>query len=62
MILFKSGQYLKKVKKNQTITMDNATFHKRKSTLDLFAKAGIEVSFLPPYSPISIRKSRFGQT
>jgi transposase len=38
--------------------MDNTTFrfavlryHKRKSTLDLFEKAGVEVIFLPPYSP-----------
>lgn len=42
---------LKEVKKNSTIVLDNATFH-RKSVLPGLAQShGCKVVFLPPYSP-----------
>ena len=42
---------LKEVSKGSTIIMDNASFH-RKSVLGLLSeKAGVNLLFLPPYSP-----------
>jgi len=33
------------------VILDNASFHKSKTTLEIVAQAGCEVLFLPPYSP-----------
>lgn len=33
------------------VIWDNATFHKSKQFLDAFEQAGIQLVFLPPYSP-----------
>lgn len=40
-----------KLPKNAVLVMDNATFHKRKDTLQAIEKAGHTPLFLPPYSP-----------
>jgi transposase len=34
-----------------TVIMDNASIHKTLKTKELFAKAGCNIIFLPPYSP-----------
>lgn len=31
--------------------MDNASFHKSKTSIEVIEKAGCEILFLPPYSP-----------
>jgi len=31
--------------------LDNASFHKSKTSIELIKKAGCDVLFLPPYSP-----------
>lgn len=36
---------------NSVIVLDNASFHKAKSSLDLIRAAGSDFLFLPPYSP-----------
>lgn len=36
---------------NSVIIMDNATFHKSRTSLDMIRAAGHTVLFLPPYSP-----------
>lgn len=40
-----------KLPKNAVLVMDNATFHKRRDTLEAIEKAGHKALFLPPYSP-----------
>lgn len=39
------------LKKPSVIILDNATFHKARSTLQLVKEAGHRLLFLPPYSP-----------
>ena len=36
---------------NMVVVMDNAAFHKSKTTRNLIRKAGATLLFLPPYSP-----------
>ncbi|PID35118.1 MAG: IS630 family transposase, partial [Rhodobacterales bacterium] len=31
--------------------MDNATFHRRADTIEIIARAGHSLGYLPPYSP-----------
>jgi len=31
--------------------LDNASFHKSKTTIEIIKKSGCDVLFLPPYSP-----------
>jgi len=40
-----------KLPPRSVLVMDNATFHKRKDTLEAIEKAGHTALFLPPYSP-----------
>lgn len=42
---------LKKLPPNQTIVMDNVSFHKSKATKEIIEKAGHSLLYLPPYSP-----------
>lgn len=35
----------------QVVILDNASFHKSKTSIEMIEKAGCEVLFLPPYSP-----------
>lgn len=42
---------LKHVEKGCTVIMDNASFHRKNKLRELAEKAGIELLFLPPYSP-----------
>ena len=39
------------LKKGQVVILDNASFHKSKTSLELIKRAGCKVLFLPPYSP-----------
>lgn len=39
------------LKQGDVLILDNASFHKSKTTIELIEKAGFEVLFLPPYSP-----------
>lgn len=39
------------LKAGQVVILDNASFHKSKSSIEMIQKAGCEVLFLPPYSP-----------
>lgn len=39
------------MREGDVLVMDNLSAHKNKQTLELLEKAGIEVHFLPPYSP-----------
>ena len=39
------------LKKGQTVSMDNASFHKSKRTKQLIESAGCGLLYLPPYSP-----------
>ena len=39
------------LKKGDILVMDNLAAHKNKETLSLLEEAGVEVLFLPPYSP-----------
>lgn len=39
------------LKSGQVIILDNASFHKSKTTIEMIEKAGCKVLFLPPYSP-----------
>ena len=39
------------LKPGQVVIMDNATFHKSKTTRELIEKADCHLLFLPPYSP-----------
>jgi len=39
------------LKSGMTVIWDNATFHKSPSIQDAFNSAGIDLIFLPPYSP-----------
>lgn len=39
------------LKPGQVVILDNASFHKSKTTVEIIRKAGCEVLFLPPYSP-----------
>jgi len=39
------------LKPNQTIIMDNATFHKSQRTIELIKSANCNILYLPPYSP-----------
>ena len=45
--------FLKKVKENKVIIMDNATFHRKSRLYDLCKNANknLRLIFLPPYSP-----------
>ncbi len=42
---------LPKLPKDSVIVMDNASFHRKSKLRSLAAKAGIQLIFLPPYSP-----------
>ncbi|MDR2855907.1 MAG: transposase [Methanomicrobiales archaeon] len=42
---------LKEVPKGYTIIMDNASFHRKAKLRELVAKVGVEILFLPTYSP-----------
>jgi len=42
---------LPKLKKGQTVILDNASFHKSKKTVELIESVECHVLFLPPYSP-----------
>lgn len=42
---------LPKLPENAVLVMDNATFHKRKDTIQAIEQAGHTPMFLPPYSP-----------
>ena len=42
---------IKELKRGQVVIMDNASFHKSQTTIDLIESAGCHVIFLPPYSP-----------
>lgn len=35
----------------QVVILDNASFHKSKTSIEIIKKAGCEILFLPPYSP-----------
>jgi transposase len=35
----------------QVVILDNASFHKSKTSIEIIQKAGCKVLFLPPYSP-----------
>lgn len=39
------------LKKGTTIVMDNAKFHRKKKLLEISKKHGMNLIFLPPYSP-----------
>jgi len=39
------------LKPGQVVILDNASFHKSKTSVEIIEKAGCEVLFLPPYSP-----------
>ena len=39
------------LKSGMTVIWDNATFHKSPKIKEAFAEAGIDMIFLPPYSP-----------
>lgn len=39
------------LKQDDVLILDNASFHKSKTTIELIEKAGVKVLFLPPYSP-----------
>lgn len=39
------------LKQGDVLILDNASFHKSKTTIEMIEKAGFEVLFLPPYSP-----------
>ena len=45
--------FLKEVKENKVIVMDNATFHRKSKLYDLCKNANknLRLIFLPPYSP-----------
>ena len=42
---------LPKVPEQAVLIMDNATFHKRRDTIEAIEKAGCKVEWLPAYSP-----------
>lgn len=42
---------LPELPKSSVIVMDNASFHRKGKLRPLAAKAGIQLIFLPPYSP-----------
>ena len=42
---------LPELKPNQTVVMDNASFHKSHKTKELIESAGCKLNHLPPYSP-----------
>jgi transposase len=42
---------LAQLPEGQTIIMDNASFHRKKTVRELARRAKCEVVFLPPYSP-----------
>ncbi len=35
----------------QTVILDNATFHKSKKTVEFAKSVGVDILYLPPYSP-----------
>lgn len=39
------------LKVGQVVILDNASFHKSQTSLEMIRQAGCEVLFLPPYSP-----------
>lgn len=39
------------LKQGQVVILDNASFHKSKTSIEIIEKAGCEILFLPPYSP-----------
>jgi transposase len=39
------------LKRGDVLILDNASFHKSKTSIEIVEKAGCEVLFLPPYSP-----------
>ena len=39
------------LKPGQVVILDNASFHKSKTSIEMIKRAGCEVLFLPPYSP-----------
>lgn len=39
------------LKPGQVVILDNASFHRSKTSVEMIQKAGCEVLFLPPYSP-----------
>lgn len=39
------------LKPGQVVILDNASFHKSKTSIEMIEKTGCEVLFLPPYSP-----------
>lgn len=39
------------LKPGQVVILDNASFHKSKTSIEMIRSAGCEVLFLPPYSP-----------
>ncbi|WP_021828041.1 transposase [Holospora obtusa] len=43
--------WIKKLKPEQIIIMDNTEFHKSQRTKELIEFVGCQVIFLPPYSP-----------
>lgn len=42
---------LPELKAGQILIMDNVSFHKMNSIIELIERAGVRVVFLPPYSP-----------
>lgn len=45
------SELIKVVPENSVVILDNATFHKRMDTQELFRKNGHTLLYLPPYSP-----------
>lgn len=43
--------FIPKIPDRAVVVMDNASFHKRKDTIELFNQRNIILEFLPPYSP-----------
>jgi transposase len=39
------------LKRGQTVTLDNASFHRKKQLLKILEKTGVNLLFLPTYSP-----------
>jgi transposase len=44
-------QLLSEVPENSVIILDNASFHRKQTLIDIAARYGVTVVFLPPYSP-----------
>ncbi len=40
------------LKPNQTVVLDNASFHKLQKTRELVESANCQLLYLPPYSPV----------